>query len=233
MGTLNIKSIEKNEAEELDNSYQITLKLDGSLIYFKNNQLFSPRCDRSDRYKHILDILIKNNMPSCIGEIFLNLNSNVFDTSRSENWNNLKICIFDLIDSNLNLEERQKFIDNKVKEINSEFVISPIRFNNFKEGYDYVIKNNSEGVVIRNENNWYKWKLLLEEKIEIIEHIKGKDKGCFLLKDNNKVSATSIQYLKIKEEGKKAIAEVEYPFRTNEGKIFQGRLRRIFEVENE
>lgn len=238
MGELPIVTIEKEQAEHLDSfDYQVSLKIDGSLIYFKNNKLFSPRCDRSDRYKHILDILIKNNMPSCIGEVFLNLNSNVFDVSRSENWKNLKICIFDLLDSNLSLEERQKKIDEKVKEINSEFVISPIRFNDFKTGWEYVLANNSEGVCIRNNTNWYKCKLLQNTKMEIVRHEVGKDKGTFILANGNRLSGTSttivLQYLDIKKRGKKAIAEISYPFITKEGHFFQPRLTNMIEVENE
>lgn len=69
MGTLNIKSIEKTEAEQLE-GYDISLKVDGTLIYYKDGELISPRCNRTERFKHIANILKNHNFPNCIGEMF-------------------------------------------------------------------------------------------------------------------------------------------------------------------
>ena len=111
-----------------------------------------------------------------------------------------------------------------------------IKFPDFKSGWDYCLNNKSEGLVIRNESSWLKCKLLNEEKIEIVAHEVGKDKGTFILDNGSRVSGTSIQYVEqyvgIKERGNKAIAEIEYPFLTSEGKMFQPRLRQIVEVGN-
>ena len=238
MGTLNITEIKKTEAQQLGNDYNITLKRDGCLIYYKNKKLVSPRCDRSERYKHILKILNEAEFPNCIGEMYLDEpNSNVFDCSRSENWDKLKFMPFDLLDNNLNLDDRQELLLSLVVKLDNDFITEMINFNSFDEGLNYCLNNNSEGLIFRNDFRWVKYKLLKEEKIEIVAHEIGKDKGTFILKNGSKVSGTSIQYveqyLDIKSRGNKAEAEIEYPFKTKEGKLFQPRLRLIREIENE
>ena len=235
MGDLNITPITKDEAEKL-NGYDISLKLDGTLIYYINGRLLSPRCERSDRFSHILKILKDNNMPNCVGEMFIDIpNANVFDVSRSENWARAKFMIFDLMNSDREYKDRQNLLDFIIKQINNPFIIGQMKFNSFQEGWTYCLNNNSEGLVLRNENKWFKCKILKEDKIEIIEHEKGKDKGTFILKNGSRISGTSlqfvIQYTGIKNRGKKAIAEIEYPFMTKEGRYFQPRLRQIVEVE--
>lgn len=235
MSDLDIKPISIEEVKQLnDEDYDITLKFDGTMIYFKDKKLFSPRCERSDRYKHILDILIKNKFPECVGEMFIDKpQANVFDISRRENWNKACFLPFDFLDSNLSYLERMKMLDKKVKEINNPYIFRMIRFKTFKKGWDYVLKYQSEGLVIRNNSKWFKIKLLKEDKIEIIRHEPSKVKGTFILKNGSHISGTSEDYVKqfhiIVRKGKKAIAEIEYPFITNDGKYFQPRLRQITE----
>ncbi len=233
MSDLKIQELKVEQARVIDfNTYDITLKRDGTLIYFKNNELESPRCNRSERFKHILDILKDNNFPNCFGEMYMDKpNANVFDVSRSENWEKVKFMPIDLIDSGLNYAERQLVLLDKIKKLNNPFITKMIRFEEFDEGWKYVLDNESEGLVIRDENNWYKVKILQEVKIEIKEHEKGKNKGTFILINGNKVSGTSEDFVnsfhKIKAENKKPIAEIEYCFLTKDNKYFQPRLRQI------
>jgi len=235
MGDLNIKLVSEAQAEQL-NSYDISLKYDGTLIYFKDKKLFSPRCERSQRYPHILKILIDNNFPDCMGELFISETSNVFDVSRSENWDKVKFMIFDLL-IDLPYQERIERLNWKVAELNNPFIVPMKMFNTFQEGWKYVVDNKCEGLILRNSNNWFKCKLLQEEKIEIVMHEVGKDKGTFILANGSRISGTSqqfvLQYADIKNKGNKAIAEVEFCFKTQEGKLFQPRLRQIVEVSNE
>jgi len=237
MGDLNITTISKAEAENLSSDYDISLKYDGTLIYYINGRLLSPRCDRSDRFSHILNILKESNFPNCMGEMFIDKKGScVFDVSKKENWNKAKFMIFDLIDyKDYSYKERQVLLNSLIVAKDNPFIIPMKKFNSFKEGYDYCIENNSEGLVFRNSHNWFKFKLLKEDKIEIVEHEVGKDKGTFILKNGNRISGTSlqfvIQYTGIKNRGKKAIAEIEYPFMTKEGRYFQPRLRQIVEAE--
>lgn len=239
MSDLSIKDIKPEQAKEMDfNDYDISLKLDGTLIYFIDGKLISPRCERSERFKHILNILIKDNFPNCVGEIFLDVKGScVFDVSKKENWGKVKFMPFELIgqDNFLSYSQRQQVLSVRVKMLENSFIVPMKKFYTFKEGWNYVLENQSEGLVIRNNHNWYKCKLLQEVKEEIISHQSGEVKGTFVLKSGNRVSGTSIrfitQYLDIKKEGKKAIAEIETPFITKDGKYFQSRLRRIYKEE--
>ena len=243
MGTLNITEIKQAEAEHLGSmDYDISLKVDGCLMYYIDGKLFSPRCERTERFKHIVEVLKNSNFPNCMGEIFVDKpNTNVFDVSRKENWGIVKFMPFDLIDSknfpeiyNMSFNERQKLLFSLVVELDNDFISEMIKFDDFKSGWDYCLNNKSEGLVLRNNSNWFKCKLLQEEKIEIVAHEVGKDKGTFILSNGSRVSGTSmqfvLQYTGIKDKGNKAIAEVEFPFKTKEGKLFQPRLRQIVEV---
>jgi hypothetical protein len=235
MSDLPIKSILKEEALQLKEELDITLKLDGTLVKYINGKLMSPRCERTERYQHITDILIKNNFPNCIGEMFIDKpGSNVFDISKKENWSKAKFMPFDLLDTSLPYLERAKILDNKIVEVNNPSIFRMIRFSTFKEGWDYVVKNKSEGLVLRNNISWYKCKLLQEVKIEIVKHIPNKVKGTFVLKNGSHISGTSVgfvnQFLEAKKKGLTPIAEIEFPFLTSDGRYFQPRLRQITEV---
>ena len=112
-----------NTTEINKENFDITLKRDGTLIYFRNGRLFSPRCDRSDRFRHILKLLIDENFPNCMGEMFIDKPSAcVFDVSRKENWAIAKFMPFDIIDNNLNYIERQKLLAEKICSLNNNFL---------------------------------------------------------------------------------------------------------------
>jgi hypothetical protein len=112
-----------------------------------------------------------------------------------------------------------------------------VRFSTFREGWNFVIKNKSEGLVLRNNSDWFKIKLLKEVKMEIVNHEPNKVKGTFILKNGSHISGTSVgfieQYKNIIKKKQTPIAEIEYPFLTSEGRYFQPRLRRIFSKEVE
>jgi len=161
-----------------------------------------------------------------------NIESNVFTISRSENFSNARFMPIDLMDNNLSYFQRHELLGKLVNGLNNEFITPMIQFNSFNEGWDYVKKNDSEGLVIRDENSWFKVKILKEVKIEIQDHEPSKEKGTFILADGNRVSGTSVsfvaQFHNIKAKGKIPMGEIEYPFLTESGSYFQPRLRRIF-----
>ena len=232
MSNLNITELKPQQAQKRDfSNMDITLKRDGTLIYFKDNKLFSPRCERSERFKHILNILKEKNTPSCYGEMYID-NGCVFDISKNENWKKAKFMPIDIEDKNLSYVKRQILLALFIKEMNSEFITPLVKFSNFDEGWNYVKETNGEGLVLRNENNWFKVKMLKEAKVEIKEHEPSKEKGTFILVDNNRVSGTSKdfvrKFMEIKAQGKIPIMELEYAFLTDEGKYFQPRCRRIY-----
>lgn len=236
MSDLPIKELKIEQAFKLNpRDYHISLKVDGTLIYYKNNNLISPRgINRNDRFKHILNILQKNNFPECYGEMFIE-NGCIFDITSKANWSKAKFMPIDILYDLSSYSQRQKLIDEQIDKINSPFIVKQRRFTSIYEGWLYVQEHESEGLVIRNDKEFYKSKLLKEAKIPIKSHEQGKDKGTFILIDDNRISGTSesfiIQYLKIKQKGKTPIAEIEYQFLTKDNKYFQPRLRRIFENE--
>ena len=238
MGIYPIKSISREEAEKLNSGdYDISLKYDGTMISFIDGKLISPRCDRSDRYKFILDILVEHKFPDCVGEMFIDKpQANVFDISKRENWPLAKFVPFDLLNKDETpYLERMKMLDNLVEKLNSPHIFKMKRFNTFSEGWDYTLKHQTEGVVIRNNTNWFKVKLLQEVKIEISGHKPNKVKGTFILKNGSNISGTSEGFVKqfhdIISRGNLPIAEIEFPFITDSGKHFQPRLRQITEAE--
>jgi hypothetical protein len=231
MSNLKIEDLKPEQAQKRNFAeHDITLKRDGTLIFFKNGKLFSPRCERSDRFKHILNILKANNFPDCYGEMYIE-GGCVFDVSRSENWSKAKFMPIDF-ESNLSYSQKQALLKQLVTEVKSEFITPLMKFETFEEGWDYVKKNESEGLVIRNSCEWFKVKALKEVKIEISSHEPSKEKGTFVLINGNRVSGTSREFVQkfkdIKASGKIPIAEIEYPFLTAEGSYFQPRLRRVF-----
>jgi len=235
MSDLKIKDVKPKEAKNMNfKGYDISLKIDGTLIYWKDNKLYSPRCERTERFKHIAEILKAHKFPNCMGEMFVEgKGTNVFDVSKRENWNKAVFMPFDLLDNKKSFLERKEELNRLVEALNNSFITPTIQFKDFSEGWNYVNENESEGLVIRDNNNWIKVKLLKEIKLEIVEHETGKDKGTFILKNGSRISGTSqqlvIQYTGIKKRGKKPIGEIEYAFETKEGKLFQPRLRQITE----
>jgi hypothetical protein len=232
MSDLNIKEIKIEEAKFRNfNDFEISLKRDGTLIYFVDKFLLSSRkVNRSDRFKQILEILEKSDFPNCYGEMYIE-GGKVFDVSSKKNWGNVKFMPIDLFNSTLKYSERQKIITEKIKETNNELITEKIRFSNIDEGWNYVLKNNEEGLILKNDYEWYKIKVLCEAKIKIKEWERGEDKGTFILENGNRISGTSKGYVEIflqaLKENKEAIAEIEYPYLTEEGHYFQPRLRRI------
>ena len=54
MSDLPLTTISIEQGLKLSGDFSISLKRDGTLIYYRAGELDSPRCRRSERYKHIL-----------------------------------------------------------------------------------------------------------------------------------------------------------------------------------
>jgi len=229
MSSLNIKEIKLDKA--INFKGDITLKRDGCMMTFRQGNLISDRnIVRNDRFRHILSILRDNECPDLRGEIYIE-GGNVFDVTSSINWKTALLMPFDLLNNN-SVTEKRRLIDEMVDKINSDFITKPIRFNSVQEGWNYVLENNQEGLVLRNGYDWFKLKKLNEVKIEISSHEPSKEKGTFVLINGNRVSGTSKdfvrQFREIKAHGKIPIAEIEFVFKTKNGSYFQPRLRKIY-----
>lgn len=240
MSDLPLKEMKIQQAEKIDTSkYIISLKRDGTLMYYVDGNLISPRgINRNNRFPHIKKILDENKMVNCFGEMYID-NGNVFDVSSRENWSKAKYMPIDLIDKNLSYNERQNLMNHFVTQINDSSITPLIIFKTIEEGWGYVVKSDGEGLILRNQNEWYKVKRLIEAKIPIKSWESGSEKGTFILDNSSasRISGTSVGFVKqfhdIKNKGLIPMAEVEYPFETKDGKLFQPRLRRIYVQEHE
>lgn len=236
MSNLLIKELSIFQARDLDSSrFFISLKRDGTLMYFKDNNLISARgINRNNRFFHILKILREHKFFNCYGEMYVE-GGNVFSVTSREGWNKAKFMPIDVLDFNLNYKERQILLREKIKEINSPFITQQILFEDVDVGWKYVLDNKQEGLILRNDREFYKIKVLQEAKVKIKSHEQGKDKGTFILENGNRISGTSMEfvltYLKAKEQNKEVFAEIEFSFITKDNHYFQPRLRRIFEKE--
>lgn len=210
--------------------FDITLKYDGTLMFWNGTDLVSDRgIVRTDRFRHIAKMLKEKNIPSCMGEIYVTKEdigkkrTCVFDISSSENWSKARYCVF----SPDNVVEL-------VDELDSDMIHKPISFLDLDRAWEYVLENNEEGLVLKSGKELYKVKAKTEIKEPIVEWESSKDKGTFILKSGNRISGTSMgfvkQYQDIKAKGKVAQAEVEMLFITEGNKYFQPVLREIVET---
>jgi len=142
----------------------------------------------------------------------------------------VKFMPIDLINDK-KYSERIVLLKQLVKEANNPNIIPLNEFEDFKSGWDYIKANDKEGLVIRNDKDFFKVKILKEIKVEIKSHIAGSDKGTFVLVNGNKVSGTSkdlvVQFYELKSEGKIPFMELEYAFMTKDNHYFQPRCRQI------
>ena len=215
------------------------LKVDGTRMTFDNGELVSDRLiNRNDRYPHIVAEVRKMNC-TVRGEVALP-GGNILQLNRAVNWHKAKYFVFDLFAVNgksvehLSVFERREMLERIVAKGNFKHITVPKKFKTFDEGWNYVKKNEAEGIVIKEPNAIWKVKLLKELKVPIVKHVEGKAKGAFLINYNgvvSKVSGTSLsfieQYNALVRAGKKVLAEIECPFITDDGAPYQPRLRRI------
>jgi ATP-dependent DNA ligase len=223
----------------------IEQKYDGMLTYYMAGTLMSDRMiNNTNKYKHIAQELKMLGVPdSCIlvGEIYVP-GGNVFTVNTIVNYGKAHFCVFDIIQADgadikgETFIRRQEILDKILKP--SEVVHFPKDFENFETAWKFVEDTNAEGVVMKELNKpygvgWYKCKKLLEFKLKILAFDNPENKkGAFVLEGGSRCDALSSsfvqQYEGIKAMGGVPMAELESPFLTSEGKLFQPRLRRIF-----
>lgn len=226
MEKLEFKELKVDEAM-LKGFKHISLKRDGTQLYFVDGELISNRdCYRNNRFPHIVKLLKKFDINNVIGEMYIE-KGNIFDITSKINWGNARYMFFDIV-SNQSLEQKQALIAELVDKINNPSITKPMLFISVKEGWEYVTKNNGEGLILKNGDSRYKVKKLNEAKVKIIGLETGLQKGAFLLENGGKVSATSRDFVEKYNRlsnGNEILAEIEYPFKTKDGKFFQPRLR--------
>ena len=223
MGHLNIKPISIEDALELKQVIEISLKRDGALLYWREGKLISPRnIVRNDRFPHIVESMQR--CPDCMGEMYKE-SGTVSDITTKDNWPDAKYMLFarDL--------GEQGILNRYVELANSWWLTVPVLFDTILGGWKCVCENALEGLVIKTLNKWYKVKRLCEDKVKIVDWLPSKTKGTFILENGNKVSGTKMEYVEqFKASKGDCIAEIEYPYLTKEGRYFQPRLRQITET---
>lgn len=233
------------EASRAKTGCLIELKIDGSRMSFCNGALTSDReINRNARYGHVLKEVATIDW-KVRGEMAIP-GGNVHHLNKKENWPRAKYYLFDLFElggkdvRSYTLTDRRTMLEEELAKKNFQHLLLPIKFDTFDEGWQYVINNAAEGVVLKlnDDVNW-KCKLLKEAKLKIVGHEAGKSKGSFLIEREGivgKVSGTSDGFLKIYQAligaGKQVYAEIEYPFVTDAGLLFQPRLRRVGTLED-
>jgi len=150
-------SINLEEAKKLDNDWVFEIKYDGIRQLFIGGKLFSEfGVDNTQKFRHIRNEL--DGIDAVLdGEIFLENGSSI-DIKERENWNKAKYVVFDILKlgkanlMELPLIERRKILfdlfNEKLK--CSKFVKLSRGFFNFNEAWNYILKNNLEGLIAKN-----------------------------------------------------------------------------------
>ena len=218
----------------------VELKVDGTRITFKDHGLYSDRdIDRTDRFGHVMEEVRTLNW--CVrGEMAIP-GGNVLQVNARKNWPRAKFHIFDLYDYNgqdiyyQGPFKRREILEEIMAKNNFMHLRLPMRFASVDEGWDFILRHDLEGIVLKDPfGNEFKVKQLKEEKLRILRHEPGKSKGAFIIVRDGvlgRVSGTSeglvSQYHKLAGQGADVYAEIEYPFLTEDGLPYQPRLRRL------
>lgn len=235
-----MKPIELDDAKKLTGCL-VELKVDGSRHTFDGRSIFSDRnIVRNDRFDHVVTELQK--LPWQVrGELAIP-GGNVLTLNKRENWDKAKFYIFEILAYNgkdyrkISPFDNRELIEKTLKKRNFKHLDCPLKFKDINEGWEYVVKEDAEGLVLKDLNQVFKLKKLTEEKLPIVGYEQGKQKGAFIIDRKgvvSRVSGTSeefvAKYHKILNSAKIPMAEIEYCFLTEYGVPFQPRLRRVFE----
>jgi len=220
-------------------------KVDGTRMMFDGQDIYSDRniC-RNDRFPHIVKELRRLDWQ--VRTEFAIPHGNVHHVNKKEYWSKAKCYLLDIFESQgKNVEDatpkdNREMIEDVFKNHRFWHLRRPRQFPTPKDGWDYVLYNNNkldkyvEGIILKGQCGQWKVKFLREEKLPIVGYEDGKEKGAFIISRKGiqgKVSATSvahvIRYKQLLAQGLTPFAEIEYPFVTDHGKLFQPRLRRI------
>jgi ATP-dependent DNA ligase len=252
-------SIDLRNAKALSNGWVFEIKYDGMRQLFIDGKLFSEfEVDNTQKFRHIRNELDGINAV-LDGEIFLENGSSI-EIKERKNWSKAKYVVFDILKlgktnlMKLPLIERRKILfslfNEKLK--CGKFVKLSKGFFNFNEAWNYVLKNNLEGLIAKNlyspyesdlnnlfkvkrSWNWLKIKNWKEAKEKIIGFEKSNStsvfsKGAFILENGTRISALSKEIVKEYENLRQfgnVFAEFYYLKKTKDGKYFHPKLKRL------
>jgi len=218
----------------------IEAKIDGGQHTWDGTNIISARgIIRNDRFPHIVAELRQHNFKGA-GEIAVPF-GNVLTLNASANWHKARFYLFDIHELNGQNCQGGTALDNRIlreKAISqtAKNLRIPFKFKDFQTGWNWVLKHNLEGLVLKDigSSKQYKVKYRKEEKLPIVGFIPGAAKGCFQINRKGVIgglSALSVgfiqQYKDLLAKGEQPYAEIEYLFVTDNGIPFQPSLRRI------
>jgi len=250
--------ITPEQAQKLNpNNFTFEMKYDGFRSFWTGHKILSDRgIDNTYKFPQIAKTLNSFSDTFLDAEIYVK-GGCVHDINQKDNWKNAIMVVFDILRkdgkniTHKTLRDRRvalKEFFNEIKLPEKDTIEPTITFNSFKEGWDYITKNNLEGVMVKNlnstyhhnlndilkvyrVNSWKKCKNFKEGFEEIIGYNAGSIKGSFLLSNGGKISALSKdkvkEYYQLKEKGGKVFCEFMYLYKTNQNKYFQPILKRL------
>ncbi len=247
--------IDVDDASGLGNDWIFELKIDGSREFWIRDNLVSCRnVNHNIRYKHIFEAL-KNVNAILDGEVCLE-NSNVLELNKKENWDKAMYYVFDCLEyDGLDLKdkplfERQEILKHILSNINNPSIRFIIQFESLRDGWDYIIKNDLEGLMAKRidsryeteamkeyrSHNWLKIKNWKEGLDEIVGHNVGDtQKGSFKLSVGTNINCPDLEtlgeYTQALREQKRIFAEFYYRFKSKNG-FYSPILKRLVIVEN-
>jgi len=246
--------LKPKEAESFSSdTYVFELKIDGSRdLWVKGNLLSARQINHNERYRHIYELLKPINAV-IDGEMSIPF-GNILQLNKKENWDRAVYYVFDILEydgldlRDKPLTDRQVILKHIVdRVINNPKIQFIPQFDSFKSGWDYVVNNKLEGIMVKRKdsrystilfkeyrtNSWFKVKHLKEIKERVIGFENGSVKGAFILENGGKVSSLMNGVGDIFLNAKvKVYAEIMYQFKTTDGKAFQPRLKKLVD-ENE
>jgi len=229
-------------------------KYDGMRSFWTGKKIISDRgIDNTDKFRHIGNVLNSFSDTFLDGEIYVK-GGCVHDINQKTNWKNAIMVVFDILKkdgkniTSYPLRERRIALAEFNKEKRDDKIVEmPMVFQSFKQGWEYIKQRDLEGIMVKNLNStyhhdlndilkvfrvntWKKCKNWREAVMEIIGHNQGSVKGSFTLINGSKISANSKkiveEYYQMKDKGR-VFAEFMYLYKTNQGRFFQPRLKRI------
>ena len=262
---LKAKDITPEQAEKLQN-YIYEIKYDGLRAFWDGRHILSERgINQSDKFPHIADALNPYSDVILDGEICLLSHEHTYtvhDINKRENWHKAVYVVFDLLKKREKSYEyvpfyiRRERLCDFIGEVYLDSVKEAIQFQQFKDGWDFVLKNNLEGLIAKDlqsryhlvvntadllkqhrVRSWLKIKWWKSGNEQIIGFNEGNVKGSFILANGSKISALSRkwveEYLQLRDKDLDVICEFDYLYKTREGNYFQPRLKRLVGVKKD
>lgn len=222
----------------------IESKIDGAMHEWSGSRIISHRgIDRTDRFPHIANELSNLNI-KVRGEIAIPF-GHVLHLNKKANWHKARFYAFTMLEhdgqdmTDASVDDNRHVLETvfgRRRPIHTHLRI-PFKWKSFQDAWAHVLKLKLEGTVLKErhgEGRVYKIKRYTETKIPVVGHTAGDAKGSFQVLLNGVVCNVSAlseghvdKYNAMLAANVEPWAEIEYLFLTDNGKMFQPRLRHL------